>query len=97
MNYRARVYICADYMGYIDCDHWELKKKPYALYFYDKTGKVVGHVEPFGDLIARVDIYQQTNPELREEGYILAKQYAFRHKGCVVLANSREQWRKMLA
>lgn len=85
MTYRARIYICASFMGYIDCESWELKKNPFRLYFYDNNGNFVGHVQPFGGLTARVEIYKNSKPDKRKEGWVLSKQYAFRNKGDLVL------------
>lgn len=90
MTYRARLYICATYLGYIDCERWELKKDPFSLYFYDKNGNIVGHVEPMFGLIARVEIYKRSKPDKRKEGYVLSKEYAFRNKGDLVLPEDYE-------
>lgn len=81
MTYRARIYICASFMGYIDCESWELKKNPFRLFFYDRDGNFVGHVQPFGDLVARIEIYKRSEGDKRKEGWTLSKKYAFRNKG----------------
>lgn len=85
MTYCAMIYICASYIGSIDCESWELRKNPFALYFYDKRGYTVGHVEPMFNLIARVEIYKRSDLSKRKEGYVLANKYAFRNKGNFVL------------
>lgn len=89
MKYRARIFICASYLGYVDCDRWELRKDPFSLYFYNKNGDCVGHVEPLLNLIARVQIYKLSDNECKER-YVLSKQYAFRNKGPVVIDTDYE-------
>lgn len=91
MRYRSRIYICSQFLGYIDHEHYALKRKPYALYFYDKNGNIVGHVEPMLNLLARVQIYE--NDE-RVDAYTLAKECVFRHKGPIVCDDSGFQVRK---
>lgn len=90
MKYRARMYICASYLGYVDCDSYELKKDPFSLYFYDKNGNCVGHIEPLLNLIARVQIYELKGNGDRKEAYVLSKQYAFRNKGPAVIDTDYE-------
>lgn len=84
MTYRAFIYICASYLGHIDCKSWEFKKKPFSLQFYDKDGNIVGHVEPFGKLLARVDIYKKDDMSKRTEGWTLTKKCTFRNKEAYV-------------
>lgn len=98
MKYKALVYVCSEFIGSINCDSYDLKPHPCSLDLFDWHGDCVGHIEPFGNLIARVDIYDQNDMENRKVGFTIAKTYIFKHSGPIVIKlDMKSPYRKEIA
>lgn len=95
-KYRARIYICASYVGYVDCDRYELKDKPFRLIFYKEDESIVGHIEPKDGLIARVQIYRNDRPNEPNAFYTIGIEYVFQNKGPVVISEYESERRKSI-
>lgn len=94
MKYKALVYVCSEFIGSINCDSYDLKPHPCSLDLFDWHGDCVGHIEPFGNLIARVDIYDQNDMENRKVGFTIGKTYIFRHDGPIVIRTDLDKTRR---